>query len=438
MKRYALIVAILLVLTIGLGSCAPGDKSNQQGNVKLEGIQGTGQIVQPNPQNTVIIKDYSFQPSTLTVPVGTSVTWHNQGGVDHTVTSDAKGLFDKRVNPGEEFSNYFNTPGTYDYHCSIHTSMHGKIVVTGAATGAAIAKTIFPTISKVVTVSGSASGTMPSADKSSASWSEKPLSGQTLSGQKLVSGSAPKDLALQLNFNQSASQSKVLQFSQFYTVTPQTPSKPLTSPTKYELKGQEPAMLYFGMSQKAVPYSQYQSYALYTGLNSLWIQGSSSWTQYAQVPLGASMSLLATSSYGGNGYLFEVYPDGTPDKNGYYFYPFNQIGFYADKEGEHLLFFVIDGQPSNIVVIDVVPYQPPTPPVYSYASVTVSSSWLRGYDVYIDGTYQATEGTTGEPEGVVTITVSGDQYHTVGVNGNGFSFTDSKFFNAGWAYTLNV
>jgi hypothetical protein len=309
--------------------------------------------------------------------------------------------------------------------------MHGRVVVTGASTP----KTIIPAISKVVTGQGPVSGTMPSGGKSSASWNEKPLSSQTSTGQKLGQGSASQ--ALQLNFNQSSSQTKVLQFSQYYKVTPQAPSKPLTSPTKYELNGQEPAMLYFGMSQKAVPYSQYQSYALYTGLNSLWIQGSSSWTQYAQVPQGSSLSLLATSS-GGNGYLFEVYPDGTLDKNGYYFYPYNQIGFYADQEGAHLLFFIINGQPSNIVVIDVVPYQPPPSPIYSYASVTVSSNWLRGYDVYVDGSYQVTEGTTGEPAGVVTITIPGDQYHTIAVNGNGFSFTDSKFFNAGWAYTLNV
>jgi len=56
-----------------------------------------------------------------------------------------------------------------------------------------------------------------------------------------------------------------------------------------------------------------------------------------------------------------------------------------------LLFFVIDGQPSNIVVLDVVAYQPPLP-IYNYASITISSDWLRGYDVYVDGRYQATEG----------------------------------------------
>jgi plastocyanin len=427
MKRFTLVLTVLLVLMIGLGTCAPEDKSNQLGNVKLEGIQGIVGQDKLGSTNTVTIEDYSFQPSTLVVAMGTTVTWHNQGSVDHTVTSDTGGLFDSRVSPGNDFSVPFSTPGTYNYHCSIHTSMHGKIVVTGSAVSTVASKASSKAIIGMP-------GTTPTGGKSSASWSEKPLS-----GEMLTKGPVPKGLVSQLNLNQSSpSQSKVMQFSQYYKVTPQAPSKPLTSPTQYELKGQEPAMLYFGMSQKAVPYTQYQSYALNTGLNSLWIQGSSSWTQYAQVPQGASLSLLATTNSGGNGYLYEVYPDGTLTNNGYYFYPYNQISFYADVVGEHLLFFVIGGQPSNIVVIDVVPYQPPQPPVNNYASITISSSWLRGYDVYVDGSYEATEGTTGEPAGIVTITIPGDQYHTVAISGNGFSFTDSKFFNAGWAYTLNV
>jgi len=279
--------------------------------------------------------------------------------------------------------------------------------------------------------------------KQSASWSEKPLSGQIVT---------QGGMAYQMNLNQSMgqgfgqivspgvsqNQSAVLQYSQYYKVTPQASSKPLTSPTKYELS-QEPTMLYFGGSgsQKALSYSQYQSYAMYTGLNSLWIQGSTSWTQYAAVPQGASLSLLATTSSGGYGYLYEIYPDGTSDKTGNYFYPYDQIGFYADQVGQHLLMFVIDGQPSNVVVIDVVAYQPPQP-VYNYATLTVSSSWLRGYSIYIDNSYMATEGTTGEAPGTLSIVVPGDQYHTISVQGSGFTFSDYRYFNAGWAYTLNV
>ncbi len=256
----------------------------------------------------------------------------------------------------------------------------------------------------------------------SGSWSEKPIAGQ-------------------MNVNpiqdQSGDQSAVLSYSQYFQSTSNAPSNPITAPTEFNLQEQEPSMLYFGSSQRAIPYSQYQTYALSAGLNSFWIKGSSSWTQYAMVPLGSSLSLIGTSSTGGYGYLYDVRPDGTLETNSYYFYPYNQIGFYADQEGQHLLFFNINGLPSNIIVIDVEQYQPrPIPP--AYALVTVSSSWLRGYDVSVDGSHQATEGMTGEPDGVVTIQVPGNQYHTIAVEGNLFSFSDYKYFSAGMAYTLNV
>jgi hypothetical protein len=104
-------------------------------------------------------------------------------------------------------------------------------------------------------------------------------------------------------------------------------------------------MLYFGITQKAVPYTRYQTYATQLGMNSLWIKGPLSWIQYAMIPRGASLSLVATSHGGGFGYLYEVYPDDTLTKNGYSFYNYNQIGFYTDRVGQHLLFFVINGQP---------------------------------------------------------------------------------------------
>lgn len=413
---------------------------------------GQGQPnLQTNPQNTVIISGYSFQPLILTVSAGTNVTWINQDPVDHTVTSDNGAFNSGTIAPGKTYTHRFTSLGPFTYHCSIHQTMRGSIVVSSPLASAV--KSIMPgAVIPGPTSSGSpqatsgASNAQQSNSQSSATWSAQPLGGQAQS-----QGATPQPLALQMNFNGTVSQSlgqivspgatqnqsEVLQYSQYYKLTPQAPSKPLTSPTKYELN-QEPAMLYFGGSgsQKAVPYSQYQSYVTYTGQNSLWIQGPTSWTQYAAVPQGATVSLLAISPTGGYGYLYEIYPDGTLDKQGYYFNPYDQIGFYADQEGQHLLMYVIDGQPSNIVAIDVVAYQPP--PVYNYAKITVSSSWLRGYNVYVDNNYQATEGTTGEAPGVVSIVVPGDQYHTIAVQGSGFSFSDYRYFNAGWAYTLNI
>ncbi len=137
----------------------------------------------------------------------------------------------------------------------------------------------------------------------------------------------------------------------------------IEAPKKSDIKGKTPNTVYFSYQMQAMPYTQYQTYATYTGGNSLWIQGSTSWSQYARVPQGSSLSLMATSSNGGNGNLYEINPDGKLYKNAFYFYPgYNQIDFYADSIGQHILLFVIDGQVSTSVVIDVVSYYPPSNP----------------------------------------------------------------------------
>lgn len=166
--------------------------------------------------------------------------------------------------------------------------------------------------------------------------------GQPISG---TTGTAQDDVSL---------------YSQYYKMTGEAaPTTPLTAPKEYDIKGKEPTTLYFYGQKDAIPYSQYQTYATYTGGNSLWIQGPTSWTQYAKVPTGSRLSLLAIASTVGNGYLYEIYPSGRLVWNNYYFYPYNYIDYYADEVGPHVLLFLLNNYPSNAVVVDVVKYTPP-------------------------------------------------------------------------------
>src|SRR5579872_4869188 len=91
--------------------------------------------------SSVAIADFSFTPNTLSVAQGTTVTWTNHGRASHTVTADG-GAFDSSptcttggscLSPGQAFSFTFAAPGTYTYHCRIHTFMHGTIVVKAPA-----------------------------------------------------------------------------------------------------------------------------------------------------------------------------------------------------------------------------------------------------------------------------------------------------------------
>jgi plastocyanin len=80
--------------------------------------------------SVVQVQDFSFSPTPLTVPQGTSVSWHNDGPSNHTSTSDI-GLWSTTTLIAGTTSGavVFKAAGVYAYHCKIHPSMHGKIRV---------------------------------------------------------------------------------------------------------------------------------------------------------------------------------------------------------------------------------------------------------------------------------------------------------------------
>ena len=77
----------------------------------------------------VKIDNFSLAPVTLTVAVGTTVTWTNQGDIPHTVVSSDKVFKSKVLDTDEKFSHTFTKAGTYPYFCSIHPKMAGRVVV---------------------------------------------------------------------------------------------------------------------------------------------------------------------------------------------------------------------------------------------------------------------------------------------------------------------
>lgn len=80
--------------------------------------------------NSVSIKNFTFNPSEITIKKGETVVWTNEDSTSHTVTSDSGNELDSgSITPGQTYSHTFNTAGTFDYHCSIHTSMKGRVTV---------------------------------------------------------------------------------------------------------------------------------------------------------------------------------------------------------------------------------------------------------------------------------------------------------------------
>ena len=83
-----------------------------------------------NQQNRIQIKDFAFNPQTLTVKSGEKITWINRDDEPHTVVSVEK-QFKKStaLDTDQEFTITAGIPGTYTYYCSVHPKMTGTIVI---------------------------------------------------------------------------------------------------------------------------------------------------------------------------------------------------------------------------------------------------------------------------------------------------------------------
>jgi plastocyanin len=77
----------------------------------------------------VEIRNFAFNPSSITIAPGDSVTWtNNDGGTTHTVTGS--GWASGNLANGATYTHQFNTTGNFTYHCSIHPSMTGVVHVS--------------------------------------------------------------------------------------------------------------------------------------------------------------------------------------------------------------------------------------------------------------------------------------------------------------------
>jgi plastocyanin len=114
MKRVCALMAFLMIifLTACGGRAAPSPYSGP---------------ATPSQGAEVVIEGFAFQPATLTITSGTTVTWINQDPVAHNIA--IAGTESPRLNKGDSWSYTFDTAGTFDYICGLHPSMKGQIIV---------------------------------------------------------------------------------------------------------------------------------------------------------------------------------------------------------------------------------------------------------------------------------------------------------------------
>lgn len=121
--KIAAVLAVFSVLVVGL-SIGPA----------FVYAQGASITIQPN---SATLGDKAYVPTPAEVKVGESVTWTNDDSQIHTATSGAVGgedsgsVFDSGIlSPKATFDFTFDTAGEYDFYCTLHPQMFGKVVVS--------------------------------------------------------------------------------------------------------------------------------------------------------------------------------------------------------------------------------------------------------------------------------------------------------------------
>ncbi|MEO6197535.1 MAG: cupredoxin domain-containing protein [Dehalococcoidia bacterium] len=101
----------------GMAGC-PGSRGSAQTPVTIEGDEAT-----------IEIRDYDFSPRDATITAGTTVTWVNEDKAPHDATDDDDAWATDVLDDGDSGGVTFDTPGRYEYHCSIHPYMKGQVTV---------------------------------------------------------------------------------------------------------------------------------------------------------------------------------------------------------------------------------------------------------------------------------------------------------------------
>ena len=134
MRAMRTLRAVVLVGLVGLVIAGCGSSSKK---VSSAGTTTTTAAAASSSTTTaaaaagsaISIKSFAFSPTPLNVKAGATVTVTNGDSPTHTWTADDKS-FSETLASGKSATHTFAKAGTYAYHCEIHTSMKGTVVVS--------------------------------------------------------------------------------------------------------------------------------------------------------------------------------------------------------------------------------------------------------------------------------------------------------------------
>jgi plastocyanin len=141
--RIGLIVLFLALVAGGLSAVACGSSGGSATSTPqvTKAPAATESAATSTPtaggQTTMVtIKDFEFTPASVTVKLGDTVMWTNDGPSTHTVTADDGSFESGDLSAGKTFSHMFQTAGTFTYHCSIHPFMTAEVIVQSGSSAA--------------------------------------------------------------------------------------------------------------------------------------------------------------------------------------------------------------------------------------------------------------------------------------------------------------
>jgi plastocyanin len=134
------VVILAASLMLVLAACSGGATTTPTTAAATQSAAGTqtasaSESAAASGATTVSLINFAFNPTTLTVPVGSTVTFTNNDSTKHTATEGKDGKkadgarFDLQLDPGTSDSFTFDTAGTYNVTCLIHSSMNMTITV---------------------------------------------------------------------------------------------------------------------------------------------------------------------------------------------------------------------------------------------------------------------------------------------------------------------
>lgn len=119
-RKFIIVSVIVILFIAAFAGCGSTSSPSPSVDAQPSASSAAG-------SNAVAMKNYAFNPTSITIKKGDTVTWTNEDGATHDVVGD---MFNSgNMRKGGTFSYTFNETGTFDYECTLHSGMVGKVVV---------------------------------------------------------------------------------------------------------------------------------------------------------------------------------------------------------------------------------------------------------------------------------------------------------------------